>query len=206
MRPCQSLLILMHRFLWLNRPEATRLAHSLQMPTAQMTQIDLVFRKVGRRAVELDLLRRLLQMNSLEWSRATLDWNTLRDQTYPNMRFCPKCLEQAYHTAIFQLRSITICPEHRCELMRECPGCGTELPTMLSSGVLHSPFTCPGCGRFLAPSEVLIDPPTLGALPEIADIAELRHSLYWKKKMGRRPSIRSYGHCWNLWEGSVRRS
>lgn len=189
-RPYESLLILMPRFLWLNMPEASDLAHSLQMPTAHLTQLDLVFRKVGHRSVELNLLRRLLQLNALEWSRASLDWNTLGDQTYPDMRFCPKCLEGAYHTVIFQLRSITISPEHRCDLMRGCPGCGTELPTVLSSGLLHSPFTCLRCGRSLAQSEVLIDPPTLGALPEIARIAnwsgigaprrcrELKHYLY----------------------------
>ena len=159
-------------FIWLNMPEASDLAYSLQMPTTHLAQLDLVFRKVGHRSVELSLLRRLLQMNALEWSRATLDWNTFADQTYPDMRFCPKCLERAYHTAIFQLRSITICPEHRCELMRGCPGCGTALPTVLSSGLLHSSFTCLRCGRFLARSEILIDPPTLGALPGIARIAD----------------------------------
>jgi hypothetical protein len=45
------------------------------------------------------------------------------------------------------------------------------MPTVLTSDLLHSPFTCRRCRRVLVKSDALIDPPPLGPLPEIAHIA-----------------------------------
>lgn len=171
-RPYESLLILVRRFLWLNKPQPSELAHSLEIAMGHLIRLDLIFRRVGGQRMELSLLRRLLQMDALEWSGATLDWNTLGNQTFPDMRFCPKCLERGYHTAIFQLRTVTVCPEHRCELISGCPQCGGEMPTVLTGKVFRSPFTCLRCGWILVNSKTLIDLPPVDSLPEIARIAD----------------------------------
>src|SRR6202020_1424542 len=81
-RPYESLLILMRRFLWLNQPEPQLLARSLQISTYDLTHLDLLFQKAGLRDVDLSPLRNMLRMNSHQWRLATLHWETAGNLTY----------------------------------------------------------------------------------------------------------------------------
>jgi hypothetical protein len=170
-RPYESLLILMRRFLWLNQPEPQLLARSLQISTYDLTHLDLLFQKAGRRDVDLSALRNMLRMNSHQWWLATLHWETAGNLTYSEMRFCPQCLESAYHAAIFQLRTIAVCPEHHCELISGCPHCGNPVPTVWVGESLRSPFTCLSCKGAWTRPETSIDPPRMGCLLEIGRVA-----------------------------------
>lgn len=44
------------------------------------------------------------------------------------LRACVPCLEYGYHTMLFQLPWVTVCPWHRCTLTESCPSCGRPLP------------------------------------------------------------------------------
>jgi len=43
-------------------------------------------------------------------------------------QICPRCVaDKGFVEAHFDLTQITVCPEHRCELLSVCPGCGKAL-------------------------------------------------------------------------------
>ncbi|MFC3677725.1 TniQ family protein [Ferrovibrio xuzhouensis] len=51
-----------------------------------------------------------------------------RAMVYRARRACPGCLrDHGYHKAAFEFRFVRICPEHKTQLLYECPGCGTGL-------------------------------------------------------------------------------
>lgn len=45
-------------------------------------------------------------------------------------RACPICMEHHFHTALFELEWLALCPIHRCPLTRACPQCQQEWPTL----------------------------------------------------------------------------
>lgn len=53
---------------------------------------------------------------SHEVSRLKFEWNC--------PKFCPKCLsEKGYHSAVFDLSAVQICPEHAVRLVTQCQSC-----------------------------------------------------------------------------------
>ncbi len=43
-------------------------------------------------------------------------------------QFCPLCIEaDAYHRQLWSFYLTTLCLEHQCKLVRQCPGCGHEI-------------------------------------------------------------------------------
>ena len=43
------------------------------------------------------------------------------------LRFCPNCLCKGFHSELFQLRGLILCPEHGCTLLEACPGCRRQI-------------------------------------------------------------------------------
>lgn len=44
------------------------------------------------------------------------------------VRWCPLCVrEQAYLRRLWHLKTVTACPQHRCQLVDQCPHCGDRL-------------------------------------------------------------------------------
>lgn len=171
-RPYESLFILFWRFIWLNRPSKSDIAKSLFSQTRPQRRVDLVFGSAADRSDALAAIRELLGISSVEWERAILYRNTAGDNIFSNFRYCLKCMEKGYHTAIFQLPTLVICPEHLCELICECPDCGEQISTELNQELLNSPFVCNRCGREFVSPEVLIKPPSIPEVPGIAAISE----------------------------------
>lgn len=51
-----------------------------------------------------------------------------RAMVYRARRACPGCLrDHGYHKAAFEFRFVRICPEHKTQLLYECPACGSGL-------------------------------------------------------------------------------
>jgi hypothetical protein len=97
--------------------------------------------------------------------------SAVASQTCLEMRFCRECLTYAYHTAVFQLLTVTHCPVHGGMLVRGCPHCGKAIPTTFKSRFLRMPFACPQCEKPLSEAAVILDSPCIGAHREIAKIA-----------------------------------
>lgn len=66
-----------------------------------------------------------------------------------SLRFCVKCLDLGYHSAVYQHIALSSCPLHAVPLIDGCPHCHEAItPTFIS--VIQSPFECPHCGGALA--------------------------------------------------------
>jgi hypothetical protein len=185
-RRYESLWCLTQRFLWLNRPAHSDLVKTLNVPKNSIfSSLSLISSEAAAQRLKQETLRRLLRLSDLQWRRATLDTREVASQTCLVMRFCRICLSDAYHTALFQLLTITHCPVHGSELIRGCPDCGTEVPTTLEQCFFQAPFACQHCQKAFAEAAAIISPPSLGPLPEIGKIAE------WYRWIAELPRVES---------------
>lgn len=67
------------------------------------------------------------------------------------LRWCPKCAHSGFHSALFQLSVISVCPAHGQALRNSCPKCRHEVPYKLEPKLFDTPFCCPYCGAEFAP-------------------------------------------------------
>lgn len=64
-----------------------------------------------------------------------------------SFRFCPLCLEAAYHSEWHQFRPLRYCPVHQCELRQHCQCCSAKIgPYRISAKLFAKPYYCPLCG------------------------------------------------------------
>lgn len=62
-------------------------------------------------------------------------------------RYCPLCLEGAYHSALFQIIPITCCPIHHVPLSDRCHCCQVFTPGMADEKKMYGkPYHCVHCG------------------------------------------------------------
>lgn len=62
----------------------------------------------------------------------------------PQLRWCPACFSNGFHSIVFQHRALARCPFHGRELIDACPKCCfAHKPTYFS--VARLPFGCPRC-------------------------------------------------------------
>jgi hypothetical protein len=67
-----------------------------------------------------------------------------------SFRFCPLCLEGAYHSFWFQFEPLACCPVHAIPLTILCASCRSNaVPYDLCKQIFHAPFRCNRCGEFL---------------------------------------------------------
>jgi hypothetical protein len=61
-----------------------------------------------------------------------------------HLRYCPECMKQSYHSALFQHYAVARCPFHDVALRVTCPSCEKPiLPTFFN--IENSPYECPAC-------------------------------------------------------------
>jgi hypothetical protein len=60
------------------------------------------------------------------------------------LRWCPECLANAYHSAVFQDWSLLTCPWHGCRLLDRCQNCRRPVDPL---GLV--PWQCTSCGESL---------------------------------------------------------
>jgi hypothetical protein len=61
------------------------------------------------------------------------------------LRYCPDCLGQGWHTAMFQHLSVGACPVHGCRLVVGCTQCAMPIPTSINA-LLENHNFCSSCG------------------------------------------------------------
>ena len=83
---------------------------------------------------------------------------------HAGFRFCPICLESAYHSYLFEWQIIQTCPIHGCLLSNRCQSCGKEIRwSNREDSISILGYRCIKCKYFLAGQE-----------PSIADHLLLR--------------------------------
>ncbi|TCK90851.1 hypothetical protein B0G74_4663 [Paraburkholderia sp. BL9I2N2] len=75
-----------------------------------------------------------------------------------HMRYCPICLECAYHSVWHQFRALRSCPLHDVPLRSECCYCGhATAPLSEHLNCRAKPFCCKSCSQYLAGAEPDLD-------------------------------------------------
>lgn len=153
-RPYESLWILLHKYLILNRPtqqdaeEVFTFASARSGSTYQRKPGSISFSSqcnLQRFAAILGESASHLQYCTAFPFKKAKDW--LFDD--PN-RFCPECLGLGYHTILFAAHGMSRCPVHGLDLCTNCPRCNHPFPMWLSEYQLDQPGKC-SCGYvFLA--------------------------------------------------------
>jgi hypothetical protein len=76
------------------------------------------------------------------------------DELAGTLRFCPICLEECYHSYLFQWTALHCCPIHGCKLEMRCNACGCEIDeTVLSDAIGQLGYRCSRCTGPIAGSE-----------------------------------------------------
>lgn len=68
------------------------------------------------------------------------------DGTAGNLRFCPVCIRQGFHTPLFQVLAMAKCPIHLEPLTERCPRCNGATHYRCSRHTIENPYGCP-CGH-----------------------------------------------------------
>jgi len=61
-------------------------------------------------------------------------------------RYCPICLSQGRHFALFQYKLIELCPAHGVKLLDQCPQCSATMGYLLNANLFKNLFGCWRCG------------------------------------------------------------
>lgn len=69
------------------------------------------------------------------------------------VRFCPDCSQLGFHSALFQVMAIDICPWHQVPLEDRCHLCSTQFSYEFGNEMLVRGFTCK-CRQFRNPSSL----------------------------------------------------
>lgn len=77
--------------------------------------------------------------------------------TSANLRWCPACMNEGFHAALFQFTPITRCPTHNSRLILACPRCESAIPYRLDPAAAATPLACLTCrSPLVADSTVLV--------------------------------------------------
>lgn len=76
------------------------------------------------------------------------------DLLHTGFRFCPICLESAYHSFLFEWTFIQTCPLHGCPLTTACQSCGARVKWRSKFETLSQRgYRCQACSGYLAGCE-----------------------------------------------------
>jgi hypothetical protein len=102
---------------------------------------------------DLDVMGQILRTNR-ETIRQSFLFEVLPGsvlRSHEHLRWCVRCMEQGFHSPLFQMRQTRTCPLHAQPLLDYCPQCRRGIPYRLSTPFLAKPFHCPHCGCDFAP-------------------------------------------------------
>ena len=64
---------------------------------------------------------------------------------HADLRWCSECVKSGYHTPMFQLPMVEVCPAHHGVLKHRCPRCRSPFPYQLTTLSQLPLFCCPSC-------------------------------------------------------------
>lgn len=151
-RPYESLWSIVNRFVYLNHlsPQEFAAEYFLDYRFHSFSPMySLNEHRFNQEKFRLDL-----GINMSIMKKATLDIlnNTFVNHTFEYLKYCPKCLEAAYHSAFFQLIWVKICPIHGVKLEDKCPNCNALIGLTFDHLSIRHPFVCHRCGWSLIPN------------------------------------------------------
>ena len=153
--------MLLSKFSWCNRLTVTQLG-CLLAPSAEVPAVNVDLRRADR--ISIDTMQRALNLSPamLRFSFCTEKQHHQLWLAETDLRYCPQCLYQGFHSAIFQWRFMIRCPIHKRSLRTGCPHCGKTISYRLDSQLADSPLRCTVCQQLWVPS---LDKPAGKCLP-----------------------------------------
>lgn len=111
-------------------------------------------------------------------SMFTEHWTIPKDTAgFIYLRFCPKCIENGFHTALFQYELFQRCPWHNVPLKDGCPACGHFVYYTFDKESASNPYGC-RCGEQLWKGVLTLEWPQ--NTPKLAEDS-LNEYLAWKQ-------------------------
>jgi len=103
-----------------------------------------------RRADRFDLARLndVLQISPYDMAASFCYSTPIPANASKELRYCPECVKQSFHTAWFQWRFIALCPLHQRTFKLGCPACRRPIPYALRSDMAEHPLDCSWSWRF----------------------------------------------------------
>ena len=154
--PFASLWHTMHRVAAINSMRAKEFPFALDLSgRGQLAQrADLLFNepslcgmRVQGEALSVDGLAAALgePVQAFAWSHFGWLPGSSRCLLHPFVRICAACLCEGFHSALFSLRLLGVCPIHRCEFVDRCL-CGRRFDFVIDrQALLHAGYCA--CGR-----------------------------------------------------------
>lgn len=141
--------IAMHRFLWMNGltgESLWRIVSSGAAPGIGSTLPEEFDRKLRESPHTRDFFAHLHSRSLRQCFGAENGEEIERTQ---RVRFCPLCLRECFHSPLFQLANLEVCPFHGVPLQYECEYCNTpEVGSLiLDPRDLKHPLQCSRCRR-----------------------------------------------------------
>ncbi|HEX7912779.1 MAG TPA: hypothetical protein VF534_32445 [Paraburkholderia sp.] len=94
--------------------------------------------------IELERLRGTLNLPT-QTLRAALLPALHRRPCSKSFRYCRWCIARGYHSALYQIEKVVVCPVWLLPLEAACPNCGCEAPYLLNVRLLDRPYRCAYC-------------------------------------------------------------
>lgn len=137
-----------HRFLWLNAingPDVWRLMSGGKiLPKIDSKNASGNFKHLISGAKFLEEFAQHIKKRSFQ--ECFGEHNARLMLGIERIRFCPLCLQEAFHSPIFQIAGTNECPLHKCKIEFCCPNCGDSIGTpSLNPRDFTSPMACPRC-------------------------------------------------------------
>lgn len=157
---------LFSKFAKLNALSAKELAHLFISRTCGQRTAILRAPKVDLRNSDLfdtAELARIMRLNTQQMQSAFLleRLDNGRRKSSNLLRWCPRCAKDGFHSAVFQLEFVNVCPAHGQAIRIACGKCKARIPYKLQAETFSEPFCCPNCHADLAPA---LRNPRTGAL------------------------------------------
>jgi hypothetical protein len=82
--------------------------------------------------------------------------NEVQTLSCASLRYCRTCLQNGFHSAIYQLLFLVKCPVHAEKFVTTCVNCENEIPYRLTQKAFKLPYGCSACKfmpRLIMPAE-----------------------------------------------------
>lgn len=139
-----------HKFAYLNRVGATEIKQSLCVDEWKLRP-----QNWGRKSSQLlnqghFNTQKLLYAFDTSEEQLKFGWiepyylaNTLKDNIAAlDLRYCPECIKNGYHSPLYQMLWLVKCPIHHEPLIQNCPACGKSLSLSLANENFQTPYGC----------------------------------------------------------------
>jgi hypothetical protein len=183
----ESLWSILHKFTHLNAIEPSDVYRLLDKKNCRkMTHADRdllsSFGRISREKLktELGLPNRVIKYSVLDPYRIQSgQFNDHINQHESEVfRYCPQCLLEGFHTPLFQLTHVRMCPNHELPLKTECPNCQVPIAKQPARFLLKSPYQCNNCKHLLTTFFEKYVP-----RPAYATALFIKEYLSWKRKI-----------------------